>query len=660
MNRNMPLRVVGGGLCLLLIGELLAHLDPGPGSAQIAQVPMAKAAQPSSARNSAHYGPNDADLSVTKVDAPDPVTVGRNLAYEIIVTNHGPHEDSGVVLVDTLPLSVSLAWAPSGCTGTSVVTCHIGTLRKGASASVTILVTPATAGTITNYASVSGNGVDPDPSDNTATQRTTVNPPPSVRFSNSAYSVVENAGPIVITATLSAACDIVTSVKYATSEGTAVAGTSGDYITVTGTLTFTPGMTRLTFSVPIVNDTIFEESETLILTLSDPSGLLLGTPNVATLTIVDDDTSPKVQFSSSTYRVYEDANSAVIIARLSAPVGQTATVNYATVDGTAKGGNDYIISSGTLTFSPNETAEGFAVPIINDSSDELDETVALTLSNYVNIMPGTPNSATLTIIDDDGEPTVKFGSSVYTVEEAKGPALVTATLSNASGFTVTAVVTTGDGTASGNTDYVTAIHELVFAPSQTSATFAIVITDDLDIEGDETVLLAMAAPTCATLGIPCSAELAIVDDDRPARSVFLPLIMRDYCEFVGPYECEPNSPYSNANGPLSSDTDYYGFHSGSGEDRDYYKLYLGDGGQITIDLTDITNDTFGQDVQLHVFYQSTDIRIGFDAVAPYHIICPSTGSPECTGGMPGWYYILVYTPSGYSSSKPYKLRITYP
>jgi hypothetical protein len=75
-------------------------------------------------------------------------------------------------------------------------------------------------------------------------------------------------------------------------------------------------------------------------------------------------------------------------------------VDYATSGGTAEAGQDYKPINDTLTFAPGETSKTFAVPIINDSTDEPDETVNLTLSAAMN-SNGTPTNAILTIVDDD-------------------------------------------------------------------------------------------------------------------------------------------------------------------------------------------------------------------------------------------------------------------
>jgi uncharacterized repeat protein (TIGR01451 family) len=108
-----------------------------------------------------------------------------------------------------------------------------------------------------------------------------------------------------------------------------------------------------------------------------------------------------VQFSSPAYSVGEAAGTATITVTLSAPSGRVVTVDYATGDGTAVAPGDYTATSGTLTFAVGQTSRTFTVTVVNDTLNEGNETVALTLSNPGNASLGVPNAATLTIVDDD-------------------------------------------------------------------------------------------------------------------------------------------------------------------------------------------------------------------------------------------------------------------
>ncbi|UCB43246.1 MAG: DUF11 domain-containing protein, partial [Dehalococcoidales bacterium] len=120
------------------------------------------------------------DLAITKADSPDPVTAGEDLTYTVTVTNNGPDRAYGVVVTDTLPAGVTYVSA-AGSQGTAsyvsgVVTWELGILSRGASATLTIIVTVdvETRGTLTNTAEVSSMDTDTNLGNNTVTEDTTV------------------------------------------------------------------------------------------------------------------------------------------------------------------------------------------------------------------------------------------------------------------------------------------------------------------------------------------------------------------------------------------------------------------------------------------------------------------------------------------------------
>jgi uncharacterized repeat protein (TIGR01451 family) len=125
---------------------------------------------------------SQADLSITKTDSPDPAHVGQNLTYTIRVTNGGPATATGVTVNDTLPKNAgfgSVSSSQGSCSlkpAKLLVSCTLGSVPGGASATVTIVVKPTTKGTITNTATVSSSAADPNTANNTATATTTVTP----------------------------------------------------------------------------------------------------------------------------------------------------------------------------------------------------------------------------------------------------------------------------------------------------------------------------------------------------------------------------------------------------------------------------------------------------------------------------------------------------
>jgi hypothetical protein len=212
----------------------------------------------------------------------------------------------------------------------------------------------------------------------------------------------------------------------------------------------------------------------VLLAPSDPANAALGSRSSATSSMIGDDGPPSAFFSSSTYTYHEGAGSATITVTLSAASGITATIDFATSDGTANAPDDYIATNGTLIFNPGQTSQSFSVPIICDALDEASETVNLTLSSPMNAMLGSPSSAALVIFDSCGlPPSASFSSATYFVYENAGSATITATLSAASGKIVTIDIHAGGGTASPGTDYTDIGGTLVFAPGQTTRTISV-------------------------------------------------------------------------------------------------------------------------------------------------------------------------------------------
>jgi uncharacterized repeat protein (TIGR01451 family) len=130
--------------------------------------------------------PAGADLSITKSGDPNPVLSGNRLIYTLTVTNHGPTSATGVIVTDPLPDSVhfnSVTASQGTCTRSTTtnplpkggtLTCNLGNLANGTSATIKSVVTATTPGTLINTARVSGNETDPNPGDNSATATTIV------------------------------------------------------------------------------------------------------------------------------------------------------------------------------------------------------------------------------------------------------------------------------------------------------------------------------------------------------------------------------------------------------------------------------------------------------------------------------------------------------
>jgi uncharacterized repeat protein (TIGR01451 family) len=122
------------------------------------------------------------DLRLTVSAAPDPVLVGNPLTYSISVTNNnaGAFTATGVTLFNNLANGMTFVSATAsqgmGCTQAGgTVTCNLGALANGATATVTIVATPTRAGMVVNRASVAANERDNDPANNLVMTQTRVN-----------------------------------------------------------------------------------------------------------------------------------------------------------------------------------------------------------------------------------------------------------------------------------------------------------------------------------------------------------------------------------------------------------------------------------------------------------------------------------------------------
>ncbi|MDJ0768748.1 MAG: hypothetical protein QNJ12_08135, partial [Ilumatobacter sp.] len=106
-----------------------------------------------------------ADLSVTKTASPSPAVAGELVTYTVTVANAGPSDATNVALADTLPAltGVTVTSNAGTCTGTSSVSCDLGTIADGGQVVVTVTGTVPADQTadLTNVASVSSDAPDP-------------------------------------------------------------------------------------------------------------------------------------------------------------------------------------------------------------------------------------------------------------------------------------------------------------------------------------------------------------------------------------------------------------------------------------------------------------------------------------------------------------------
>jgi hypothetical protein len=362
---------------------------------------------------------------------------------------------------------------------------------------------------------------NPLEADYTWTFTTAAAPPPPSSISIAETSAVEGtdsvAGELRFTVTLSRESSEAVTVDFATAGGTAAPGS--DYLERTGTLTFAPGNTAQTIAVSLLADAIDEQDETIVVTLTNPTGATIGVGQ-ATGVIQDDDAEPSVSIADVSIA---EGNAAVANATftvsLSAASGQTVTLSYSTVSVSASEGIDYTPVSGTLTFAPGVTSQPIVVPVIGDGVHEHDEIFEVNLAGAVNGTVARVQGLG-TIVNDDGAPSI----SVADISVAEGHAGTSAatfllTLSAPSDLAASVNYTTADGTATSGSDYTAASGTASFAPGATTAEITVLVSGDAIRESDETFVLTLAGPVGASIADGQATGTIVNDEEVPTISV---------------------------------------------------------------------------------------------------------------------------------------------
>ena len=348
----------------------------------------------------------------------------------------------------------------------------------------------------------------------------------AVSFTSANFTVLESGTNAVITVQRSGGTTGDVAVDVVTSDGTAIAGQ--DYQSVMTTLLFPSGETFQSFTVPINNNLIIGTNLNLNLTLQNPQGgnsassLVLGDQPTALLTILNDNSA--VSFSSANYRVVKNnsqGSANVTLLRSGSTIGRAAIDFVTTTNGTASPVIDYTPVTNHVLFADGQSQVIVTVPVINNGLVEGNTTVSMALLNPSNTVVTVPNSALLTIVDNNTAPgNFMFGATNFVVYEN------VATLSSTTNAAITVVRTNGlagqvsvqigtfGGTAQAGVDYIATNQVLAFADGQSQNTFYVTIPHNPRVTGNQTVNIVMTNATGgASILQPASESLTIVDQD---------------------------------------------------------------------------------------------------------------------------------------------------
>ena len=157
-----------GGYTYTNPGSYVVRLTvTGPGGSSVATRTVTVSTAP----------PTDTDVSLSKSASVSGVTTGDTFTYTLVTSNNGAITATNVTITDNLPAQVGFVSSAQCSASGQSVTCNLGNIASGGSASATITVQANSAGTATNTATVSGNEADPNTSNNTASATVTISDP---------------------------------------------------------------------------------------------------------------------------------------------------------------------------------------------------------------------------------------------------------------------------------------------------------------------------------------------------------------------------------------------------------------------------------------------------------------------------------------------------
>ncbi|HSL25388.1 MAG TPA: Calx-beta domain-containing protein [Acidimicrobiia bacterium] len=307
--------------------------------------------------------------------------------------------------------------------------------------------------------------------------------------------------------------------------GTAVAG---DYNAISSPVTILAGQASAAVTVTPVNDLLPEDSETVILTVTGGTGYNVGTPSSATVNIADND-PPVVSIAATDSSASETGpNPGTFTVSRTGSTTNALTVNY-TIGGTASNGSDYSLLATSVVIPATQSSAVVTVTPTNDAVAEPTETVILTLAAGSYTI-GSPAAATVNIADNDAVTVSVTATDDSAAEAGPNPGVFTITRTGDLTAALTVNYTVG-GSATAGSDYAALPLSVVIAAGQASATVVVNPIDDAAAEGQETVILNLAAGAYS-IGSPSSDDVKIADNDGTAPTGNMPA-NKDQCKKGG-------------------------------------------------------------------------------------------------------------------------------
>jgi len=339
----------------------------------------------------------------------------------------------------------------------------------------------------------------------------------TIEWSEGVVRVGEDASSVELIATRSGGTGFSASVDYNTTGGTA--SPVFDFQSKSGTLNFLAGEVQKSVFINITNDTQSESDEEFTVQLSDPNSAELGSQGQVRVIIEDDESSPgTIGWNVSSIQKSEGGLEVELVAQRTGGSLGSVSVQYATSDGSAANGTDYIGSSGFLNWGAGSTTpRSVTITILEDQMDESDETFNLILSNLVGDADLGQSTAIITIQDNDeisSAGTVGFTTGILTVEESVGVAFVSVSRIGGSSGELEVSYSFTDSTAVRGSDFTGVDGVLQWSDGDVQNKFiSFPIIDDGVFESDESFVISLAASIPEILNESSAINVVIEDDD---------------------------------------------------------------------------------------------------------------------------------------------------
>ena len=353
---------------------------------------------------------------------------------------------------------------------------------------------------------------------------------------NAAEGTPANPGQFTLTRSGDSAAALTVNVALT---GTATNGT--DYTTIPTTVTFAADATTAVVNLAVIDDTLSEPLETAILTITPGSGYTVGSGANATVSITDNNppiiTVVATDPSAAETITGTPTNPGVFTLSRTGATTSALTVNLA-MSGMATNGSDYSTIASTATFAAGSATALVNLNVIDDTLAEGTETAILNLIAGEGYLLGSSANATVTIADNEAaRPVVTILATDPSAAEKTGtpnPGVFTLSRTGATTSALTVNLTVS-GTATNGSDYSTIAATATFAAGSATALVNVNVTDDILVEGPESVIVQVAPGSTYSVGAASIATVTIADNDTAQPPVIT-------ISATDPIAAEPSDP----------------------------------------------------------------------------------------------------------------------